>query len=58
MKPKIIPLLESCIEDGLEIGFNRAHKHTDDPSEGEILQQQLSAIMGQIWEHFDFEEIK
>jgi hypothetical protein len=58
MKPKIIPLLEECIEAGLQIGYNRAHKHIDKPFEEQIWEQQQSAIMGEIFERFDFEELK
>lgn len=53
MTPKILPLLERCIEDGLTRGWNRAHKHTDEPSEERILEEQFNAIMGEIWEWFD-----
>jgi hypothetical protein len=58
MKPKIIPLLEECIEEGLQIGYHRAHKHIDKPFEEQIWKQQQSAIMEEIFERFDFEELK
>lgn len=53
MRPKLIPVLEDCIENGLKLGLNRAHKHTDNPSDEQIIDQQHSAIMGQIWERMD-----
>lgn len=58
MKPKFLPLLERCIEDGLERGYNRAHKHVDNPTEQQIFENQFNAIMGDIFEAFDFEELK
>jgi hypothetical protein len=58
MKPKIIPLLESCIEDGLVLGFNRSHKHSTDPPEDEIFRHQANAIMDEIYERFEFKELK
>lgn len=56
MKPKLFPLLEQCIENGLKCGYNRAHKHIDNPTDDQIFDQQHSAIMGEIWEWFDFED--
>lgn len=57
MKPKLLPLLERCIEDGLELGYNRAHKHVDTPTQQQIVNNQYDAIMNQIFEAFDFEEL-
>lgn len=57
MKPKFLPLLERCIGDGLERGYNRAHKHTDKPTEQQICQNQFDAILADIFEAFDFEEL-
>jgi len=58
MKPKIIPILESCVEVGLTLGWNRAHKHINKPSEEDIFSYQTDAIMNEIYERFDFEEIQ
>lgn len=49
MKPNIQHLIDLCIENGLELGFNRAHKHTEQPSEDAIKQQIYSAI----WQELD-----
>ena len=57
MKPKLLPLLERCIEDGLELGYNRAHKHLDNPTQHQIIEKQFDAIMTQIFEAFDFKEL-
>jgi hypothetical protein len=56
MKPKTHQLLEFAIENGLQLGYQRAHKHNDTPSEEYILYQQLEAIMLEIHNWFDFEE--
>ena len=53
MKPKLIPVLEDCIEVGLELGYNRAHKHNDHPSEKDIFSNQFTAVMEEIWERMD-----
>lgn len=57
MKPKTLPVLEMCIETGTAVGWNRAFKHNDNPSEDVIRQAIASAIMHELYEWFDFEEI-
>lgn len=49
-------VLSDCIERGLEGGWNKAHKHTNNPSEEYILEQQHNYIMLEISEYFDFDE--
>jgi len=56
MKPKILPVLEMCIENGLARGIRRAYKHTDEPSEEHMLDVMEKAIMEEISEWFEFEE--
>ena len=36
MKVKMYPLIERIVEEGIEAGWNRAHKHTDAPIEETI----------------------
>ena len=54
MTPKTYPLLLMCIENGIQLGINRAHKHTDTPSVDELHQQIEASIMTEIHEWFDF----
>ena len=54
MKPKLIMVLEMCIENGLVAGYNRAHKHDDDPDPFKIQNAQFEAIITEIHEWFDF----
>ena len=56
MKPKILPVLEMCIENGIAYGLGRAYKHTDEPSEAYKLDVIKNAIMHEIYEWFEFEE--
>jgi hypothetical protein len=56
MKPKVIPLLEQCISSGIERGWNRAHKHDDEPSPGVIKDCIDEAIWSDLHEFFDFPE--
>lgn len=55
MKVNMRLLLERCVEDGIERGYRRAHKHTDEPSEQHILSQIHDAIWLEIDEYFNFE---
>jgi hypothetical protein len=48
MKPKIYPILEECIESGILFGFRRAFKHTDDPSEEQVVEHMLREIMNDL----------
>lgn len=57
MKPNIHRILEMCLSDGISHGFARAHKHTDTPDRSVIETSIYDAIMLQIDEYFDFEEI-
>ena len=54
MKPKILPVLEMCIENGLTHGYRRAFKHNDNPTEEQITDQIKQSIMNELYEWFDF----
>jgi hypothetical protein len=56
MKIKAYKVLEMCVEEGVAYGYMRAHKHTDNPSDDEVTQAIINAVMGQIWEWFDLGE--
>lgn len=54
LRPKTYPMLCQCVETGLQLGWNRAHKHTENPTEQQILNEMENAIMNEICEWFDF----
>lgn len=54
MKPKSWPVLVRCVEEGVQMGWNRAHKHTDHPDEQSILEHIETEVMNAICEAFDF----
>lgn len=56
MKPRLIPLLDQCIENGFAQGWRKAHKHTENPKEEFIREQVRIAIWDQLHEWFDFNE--
>lgn len=53
MKPKFYPLLLRCIEDGARIGYSRAFKYDDNPSEELIIEKIVDTITNEIYEAFD-----
>jgi hypothetical protein len=46
-----------CIENGIQLGISRAHKHTETPSVEELHQQIEASIMTEIHEWFDFGDV-
>jgi hypothetical protein len=56
MKAQIRAILERAIEDGLQHGYDRAHKHVDNPSRGGMIDALDSAIWLEIDTYFRFEE--
>jgi hypothetical protein len=56
MKPKFYNVLEMAIEEGVRYGYNRAHKHLENPSENVIIDSIVENVMNSINDWFDFEE--
>lgn len=52
MKPRFRPVLERTLEEGINLGYNRAHKHVDRPTEQGLKSAILDAIMLCIEEQF------
>lgn len=56
MKPRLIPVLEQCIENGIDLGWNRAHKHDDAPQFEHIKTCIEGAIWNELYERFQFDQ--
>lgn len=56
MKFKAYTIIERAIEEGIDYGYNRAHKHTDKPSEALLKGEILNAITNNLCEILDFDE--
>jgi hypothetical protein len=54
MRIKIYQLIDRIVEEGTESGYNRAHKHTDNPNEETIRQCIHQYIMNGFDEYFEF----
>jgi hypothetical protein len=55
MKPNYYVILERAVESGALLGYRRAFKHNENPSEGVIVDAITDAIMLSISEVFTFE---
>lgn len=58
MTPKTLPVLEQCIETGISLGWSRAHKHTDTPTEQTVKEHIANAIWQELHDRFEFPETK
>ena len=56
MKPKFRVILEMAIEEGVRRGYSLAHKHVENPTEGDIIEHIEECVMGSIYEYFTFDE--
>jgi hypothetical protein len=45
VKPNMYAVLSRAVEEGIEYGWNRAHKHTDHPSVETIKDEMERAVM-------------
>ena len=57
LKPKTWEVLRMAVEEGVAYGYQRAHKHTDQPSEEAVKQAIEEAVLNAIgnWFHMDDE---
>ena len=56
MKPKFRVILSEASEEGVKIGYRRAFKHNEDPSEETICETIEDCVMSQIYEYFTFDD--
>ena len=56
MKPKFRKVLEIALEQGVNYGYNRAHKHVENPSQSAIVDEIVEQVMNSLDEWFDFED--
>jgi len=56
MKAKTLVILELAINVGVKRGWNRAHKHIENPNEASICDNIEECVMSEIHEYFSFGE--
>jgi len=57
MRFKKYNIISRAIEEGLECGWNRAHKHEECPPKGQIVEHLMTNIMHALDEVIDFDEV-
>jgi hypothetical protein len=57
MKVKEYNVLTDCVERGVVLGWNRAYKHSDTPALDYIHEQIADAVLLEISEYFNFDEV-
>jgi len=58
MKPKTYPILVDAVENGVKYGYHRAHKHNDNPDQDQITDAIISAVINEICEWFEFDDLE
>lgn len=56
MRARDSMVLERCVEVGIKLGLNRARKYQNAPTEAEVVEAILRAVMEEVEEWFVFEE--
>jgi hypothetical protein len=54
LRVQAYPVFSRALEEGIQIGWNRAHKHTDKPDEQTVQEEIHTAVMNSVCEMFDF----
>jgi hypothetical protein len=56
LKPKTYPILVEAVENGVQYGYLRSYKHTDDPSPEQIQDTIVQSVINEILEWFDIDD--
>lgn len=56
MRVRAYDVLRRAIEEGVEYGWRRAHKHTDTPDSETIKDQIVTGILNEVSEYFAFDD--
>ena len=56
MKPKLHKVLEIAVEQGVSYGYQRAHKHVENPTEGAIIDSIVEQVINSLDDWFEFGE--
>ena len=53
---RVYALMERAVEDGVRVGWSRAHKHEDDPEPETVRMAVADAVLNELCEWFSFPE--
>jgi hypothetical protein len=54
VRVKEYKVLDECVEKGINIGWHRAHKHTETPNEDQMKVEIHREVMNELAEYFIF----
>ncbi len=57
MRVRSYDVLRRAVEEGIDCGWQRAHKHSDTPTADHIKDHIYGAVMNNIGEYFDFDDL-
>jgi hypothetical protein len=57
MKPNTYVILERAVEEGARLGYRRAFKHVENPSEEAIVEAIVDGVMLTVSEVFSFSDV-
>jgi hypothetical protein len=57
IKVNAYKLLSECVERGVSLGWQHAHKHVDAPTESWIKENIERDVMGEVAEYFSFDDV-
>jgi len=55
LRPKLYEMVARAVEAGAAYGMRRAHKHTETPSQVDVIQHVVDGVMLYLCEAFDFD---
>ena len=55
MRPKFYVILEQALLEGVSRGYRRAYKHTDDPTDEQVIDTIYGEAMNSLHEYFDID---
>jgi hypothetical protein len=58
LKPKTYRILTEAVENGVKYGYHRSYKHTDDPDPEQMQDTIVTAVMNEIFEWFDIDNME
>jgi len=53
---KTYEVIARAVEEGIQMGWNRAHKHTNTPDSDHVMESIYNEVMNSVCEMFDFDE--
>ncbi len=56
MRVRAYDVFHRAVEEGISLGWHRAHKHTDTPGEDAIKDHMLTEVLNSVSEYFVFED--